>query len=194
MLFCLTRLLDGLLTHSCLLSHITRPRVAGQPMIAELGRLGKKSAGLVYRPVVRAGVRYEHHQVANRCEQCGVLRAHGQRQARPLTWRDLLIPTCILSAVNGDRPAIPASPGTKSSIESRQTFSKTIVRSEKCHTQPCFYHFLCSFQQALLRPGTGRRSRQNVANDLSGWISGFHQWACRIFYRSCPCRPSVSCQ
>ena len=46
----LTRLLDGLLTHSYLLSHITRPRVAGQPMIAEFGRLGKKSAGLVYRP------------------------------------------------------------------------------------------------------------------------------------------------
>ena len=88
--------------------------------------------------------------VANRYEHnvgyCG--RRPRGRQDRCMAGS--AIPTCILSAVNGDRPAIPASPGTKSSVESRQTCSKTIVRSEKCNTQQCFYHFLCSFQQALL--------------------------------------------
>ena len=39
------------------------------------------------------------------------------------------------------------------------------------------------FNRCFCGPSTGRRSRQNVANDISGWISGFFQWACRIFYR-----------
>ena len=37
------------------------------------------------------------------------------------------------------------------------------------------------FNRCFCKPSTGRRSRQNVANDISGWISGFCQWACRIF-------------
>jgi quercetin dioxygenase-like cupin family protein len=97
-------------------------------IIEDLGRLGKKQTGLIYLLLCLQEYDMIITMVANRYEQsvgyCG--RRPTRRQDRCMAGS--AIPTCTLSAVNEDRPAIPASPGTKSSVESRQTFSKTKER------------------------------------------------------------------